>query len=81
EQGERRSVVELEANAVGPDLARCAATVRKQRREEPARGAAADVANSPDPDSSELLDDVDPPYGAELSELAEAARPLVGVPA
>ncbi len=81
EQGERRSVVELEANAVGPDLARCAATVRKQRREEPARGGTEDVLASPEKDPSELLDGVDPPYGVSLSDLAEAARPLVAVPA
>lgn len=81
EQGERRSVVELEANAVGPDLARCAATVRKQRREEPARGVDEDVVSSPREDCSELLDGVELPYETSLSELAEAARPLVGVPA
>ncbi|MGB6162580.1 MAG: single-stranded DNA-binding protein [Pseudonocardiaceae bacterium] len=81
EQGERRSVVELEANAVGPDLARCAATVRKQRREEPARGGTEDVLALPEKDPSELLDGVDPPYGVSLSDLAEAARPLVAVPA
>ncbi|MBV8539340.1 MAG: single-stranded DNA-binding protein [Pseudonocardiales bacterium] len=80
EQGERRSVVELEANAVGPDLARCAATVRKQRREPP-RGGDEDVAASPGQDPSDLPEDTDPPYEVSLSELAEAARPLVGVPA
>jgi single-strand DNA-binding protein len=81
EQGERRSVVELEANAVGPDLARCAATVRKQRREEPARGGTEDVLALPEKDPSELLDGVNPPYGVSLSDLAEATRPLVAVPA
>ena len=81
EQGERRSVVELEANAVGPDLARCAATVRKQRREDPARGGTDDVLASPEQDPSDLLDEADAPYGVSLSDLAEAARPLVTVPA
>ncbi|MGH3864979.1 MAG: single-stranded DNA-binding protein [Pseudonocardiaceae bacterium] len=81
EQGERRSVVELEANAVGPDLARCAATVRKQRREEPARGGNADVLASAEEEPSDLLDGVDPPYEVSLSDLAKAARPLVPVPA
>ncbi|MBV9160628.1 MAG: single-stranded DNA-binding protein [Pseudonocardiales bacterium] len=81
EQGERRSVVELEANAVGPDLARCAATVRKQRREEPPRGGDEDVPASPEEDPSDLLDSADLPHGVSLSELAEAARPLVPVPA
>jgi single-strand DNA-binding protein len=84
EQGERRSVVELEANAVGPDLARCAATVRKQRREQPPSAGGEDAEASPGEDRTdrvELLDRVDPPYGVSLSELAEAARPLVPVPA
>lgn len=81
EQGERRSVVELEASAVGPDLARCAVTVRKQRREEPARGETEEVLTSPEEDPSDLPDGVDPPYGVSLSDLAEAARPLVAVPA
>ncbi len=77
EQGERRSVVELEASAVGPDLARCAATVRKQRREEPSRTGDENVSG----DSSDVLDSAEPPYEVGLSELAEAARPLVPVPA
>ena len=81
EQGERRSVVELEANAVGPDLARCAVTVRKQRREEPLRGGAEDVLASPGEDPSDLLESADLPYGVSLSDLSEAARPLVPVPA
>jgi single-strand DNA-binding protein len=81
EQGERRSIVELEANAVGPDLARCAATVRKQRREEPPRSGDEDVLTSPGEDPSDLLNSAAPPYGVSLSDLAEAARPLVPVPA
>jgi single-strand DNA-binding protein len=81
DQGERRSVVELEANSIGPDLARCAVTVRKQRREEAPRAAPEDALASPGEDSSGLLDGADPPYGVSLSELAEAARPLVPVPA
>ena len=84
EQGERRSVVELEANAVGPDLARCAATVRKQRREQPLSAGDDDAEASPGEDRTdraELFDRADPPYGVSLSELAEAARPLVPVPA
>jgi single-strand DNA-binding protein len=81
EQGERRSVVELEANAVGPDLARCAATVRKQRREQPPSTGDEDTEASPGEDRTDLPDSADPPYGVSLSELAEAARPLVPVPA
>ncbi len=81
EQGERRSVVELEASAVGPDLARCAATVRKQRREEPPRTGEEDASAAVEGNSSNLLDAADRPYEAGLSELAEAARPLVPVPA
>ncbi len=84
EQGERRSVVELEANAVGPDLARCTATVRKQRREQPPSTGDenAEAAPGEDPaDRADLLDRADPPYEVSLSDLAEAARPLVPVPA
>jgi single-strand DNA-binding protein len=81
EQGERRSVVELEASAVGPDLARCAATVRKQRREEPARAAAENAPAPPGEGTSGLPESADSAYGVSLSELAEAARPLVAVPA
>jgi single-strand DNA-binding protein len=80
EEGERRSVVELEASAVGPDLARCAATVRKQRREEPARAAAEDAPAPRGEGSSGLLESAGSPYEVSLSELAEAARPLVAVP-
>ncbi|HET9257855.1 MAG TPA: single-stranded DNA-binding protein [Pseudonocardiaceae bacterium] len=76
EQGERRSVVELEATAIGPDLARCAATVRKQRWEErPPLGAeipAPSFAGEPAD-----LDDAESPEEMSLSDLAEAARPLV----
>lgn len=84
EQGDRRSVVELEANAVGPDLARCAATVRKQRRVQlPSTedGEAKAPSGEGLPDRADLLDQADPSYGVSLSELAEAARPLVPVPA
>jgi single-strand DNA-binding protein len=84
EQGERRSVVELEANAVGPDLARCTATVRKQRREQlPSTGDGnAEASSEPNlPDEVDLLDRADPRYGVSLSDLAEAARPLVPIPA
>jgi single-strand DNA-binding protein len=84
EQGERRSVVELEANAVGPDLARCTATVRKQRREQlPRTGDGnAEASSEQDlPDEVDLLDRADPRYGVSLSDLAEAARSLVPIPA
>jgi single-strand DNA-binding protein len=81
EQGERRSVVELEANAIGPDLARCTATVRKQRREEPPRAADEGAEAPASEDPSDLLDRADSPYRTSLSELSEAARPLVPVPA
>ncbi|MGH3800019.1 MAG: single-stranded DNA-binding protein [Pseudonocardiaceae bacterium] len=84
EQGERRSTVELEANAVGPDLARCAATVRKQRREQPPSTGDDNAEAAPGqdlPDRAEPLGRADPPYEVSLSELAEAARPLVPVPA
>ena len=79
EQGERRSVVELEATAIGPDLARCAATVRKPRREErpPAGGDSGGV--SPAEIVSELLDDMDLPDELSEGNLTGAARPLVAV--
>lgn len=82
EQGERRSVVELEATAVGPDLARCAATVRKPRKEDRPLPGEEDcslvAAGEP---ASERTDDADLPCGVSLTDLAEAARPLVPVPA
>jgi single-strand DNA-binding protein len=81
EQGERRSVVELEANSIGPDLARCAVTVRKQRAAESSRSVNQDAAASPPQDPSDLLDTTDSPYEVSLSDFAEAAGPLVPVPA
>jgi len=97
EEGLRRSVVEMEASAVGPDLARCAATVRKLRRaEEPVRTGdetveALDEFGLPDdfdlpdrddlPDGDHLPDGDDLPDHVSLSDLAAAARPLVPVPA
>lgn len=78
DQGERRSVVEMEASAVGPDLARCAATVRKQRREEGPANTEPEAAEAPPAEESPA----EPPPGAirpddaGLSELADAARPL-----
>jgi single-strand DNA-binding protein len=80
EQGERRSVVELEASAIGPDLARCAATVRKQRREQQPGAGDEDALGEDRTDGAKLTDGVDSPYGVSLSELAEAARPLVPIP-
>lgn len=79
DQGERRSVVELEASAIGPDLARCAATVRKPRWEERPQVAVDNPQASPAEDGSELLDDPDAPREVSLSDLADAARPLVPV--
>jgi single-strand DNA-binding protein len=82
EQGERRSVVELEANAVGPDLARCVATVRKQRREQSLNSVDGNPEASGEelPSRADLLDNMAPPGEVSLSELANAARPLVPVP-
>ena len=77
--GESRSVTEMEASAVGADLARCTTTVRRNRRTEaPADGSVADGSAAdglpevpPAPSDEELA-------GTErLGELAEAARPLV----
>jgi len=77
--GESRSVTEMEASAVGADLARCTTTVRRNRRTEaPADGSVADGSAAdglpevpPAPSDEELA-------GTErLGELADAARPLV----
>ncbi|HEY6425471.1 MAG TPA: single-stranded DNA-binding protein [Pseudonocardiaceae bacterium] len=84
EQGERRSVVELEASAVGPDLARCAATVRKPRREDPPNTGDEGTKASHGaemPGGIDLLERVDLPDEVSLADLADAARPLVPVPA
>ncbi len=94
EEGVRRSVVEMEASALGPDLARCAATVRKQRREEPVITAddglpeefdlAEEVGVAEGVDLAEevgLAEGVDLAEEVSLSDLAEAAGPLVPVPA
>lgn len=79
DQGERRSVVELEASAIGPDLARCAATVRRPRWEERPRAVEGDPPASPTEEPTELLDELDSSEEVRLSDLAEAARPLVSV--
>jgi single-strand DNA-binding protein len=79
EQGERRSVVELEASAIGPDLARCAATVRRPRWEERLRVVDDNPQASAAEGLSDLLDKGDSAEEVGLSDLAEAARPLVSV--
>jgi single-strand DNA-binding protein len=74
EHGERRSVTELDATAVGPDLARCAATVRKPRREESrCNGEEAPLGDQahPERENTEHSDE------AGVPDLADAARPLV----
>ncbi|MDQ2788149.1 MAG: single-stranded DNA-binding protein [Pseudonocardiales bacterium] len=77
DQGERRSVVELEATSIGPDLARCTVTVRKQHREGLSRAASQETVAPPEGDSSELLGRTGPPDAVSLSDLAEAVGPLV----
>jgi len=74
DQGERRSVVEMEASAVGPDLARCMATVRKLRRGEEPVPSGDDVAGTGQAGLSDAASGSDE---VNLSELAAAARPLV----
>jgi single-strand DNA-binding protein len=81
EQGERRSVVELEATAIGPDLARCTATVRKQRRDERAHAVNDSSMAAPAEIEAELLDQIGLPDKMTSGDLADAARPLVPVPA
>lgn len=88
DQGERRSVTELDAHALGPDLARCTVTVHKPRREEIGPDARADERGGldtdgagedslpPDPDEQVEVFDAGDPEGVTLSALAAAARPL-----
>lgn len=86
EQGERRSSVEMEASALGPDLARCMATVRKPRRaDDQVQAGDAEgieqVGGAPE-GAEEATGYVGVPggesdEGARLSELADSARPLV----
>lgn len=67
EEGLRRSVVEMEASAVGPDLARCAATVRKLRRiEEPVRTG--DETGRIREETVEALDECDLPDEFDLPD-------------
>ncbi|MCA1821116.1 MAG: hypothetical protein LC644_04980, partial [Pseudonocardia sp.] len=61
------------------DLARCAASVRKTRREERARAGDDSCPASPAELATEPLDGVDLPDGVGLPDLTEAARPLVAV--
>jgi single-strand DNA-binding protein len=81
DQGERRSVVELEATAIGPDLARCTATVHKQRREERPHSEEHNSAPSSEEIMAELVDDAVPADEVSLARLADAARPLASVSA
>jgi single-strand DNA-binding protein len=81
EQGDRRSVVELEATAIGPDLARCAATVHKQRREERGHAGGDISVAAPAEIGSKPPAGVEPPDEVNLADLADSARPLVPVPA
>jgi single-strand DNA-binding protein len=78
EDGERHSVVELEASAVGPDLARCNATVRRPRREEEPAKAAPEGSDAPEAaEPPDQWAETSPSDEVHLSDLAEAARPLV----
>lgn len=81
EHGERRSVTELEASAIGPDLARCTVTaVRRPRREEAS-------TSEPEGDGAGQEEfavagrETDAVTAGGTGELAEAARPLVGATA
>jgi len=64
--GEARSVVEMEASAVGPDLARCGADLRRTRRPAAPADSAEDAGVASGSDRRD--------------ELADHARPLVPVP-
>ncbi len=81
EQGERRSVVELEASAIGPDLARCTVSgVRRHRREDPAASGPDGHDAEPEEHGAGDEEPVTAPDGG-LGDLADAARPLVGATA
>jgi single-strand DNA-binding protein len=81
DQGERRSVVELEATAIGPDLARCTATVHKQRREQHPHAEEGNSVSSPEEIMGELVDDAVQADEVSFARLADAARPLAPVSA
>lgn len=82
EQGERRSVVEIEATAIGPDLARCTVSgIRRPRRgDSPASGADGDGAGSEGQGDGDREPAVSsgPERDTGLDELADSAHPLVG---
>lgn len=80
--GQNRSVVEMEAVAVGPDLTRSTATVRRYRADAPAEpGAQApDGAVDGRADGNGPAAGRDPAVPDRFAELAAAARPLVAAP-
>jgi single-strand DNA-binding protein len=71
DQGERRSVTELEANAVGPDLARCTVTVHKRRKDEER------ISAGQHPAADEESGSVDAEPGAEGAETRDTATSAV----
>lgn len=72
-EGQQRSMIELEANAVGPDLTHCTAVVRRPRRDgQPPSAAGADERSA---DS-----DAQPSAGHEADRLPDADRQLADSP-
>jgi single-strand DNA-binding protein len=78
-EGVRRYMTEIAATAIGPDLARCTAEVRRRRASEAVEGAATsetvdgtEPAETPAQDAAVRRPDVD-------GGLAHAARPLIPV--
>jgi single-strand DNA-binding protein len=69
-EGKQRSVTELEASAVGPDLCRCTADVQRVRRE-----ATADVAEQAEPQAAATEDTAQPAQ----EKTAENAAPALQV--
>jgi len=67
-EGQRRSVVEMEATTVGPDLGRCTAEVRRNRHL-----AVADLVGS---EAASGNDEVAPGEGQAAGELAGDVAPL-----
>lgn len=85
ELGERRSVVEIEADAIGPDLARCTVSgVRRPRRDDrDDRGEPGSEDHHHEGTGGSGAGDWEPdavPAG-DLGESADPTRPLVGTTA
>jgi single-strand DNA-binding protein len=77
-EGVRRYMTEIAATAVGPDLARCTAEVRRRRASEVTEGAASEAVDGTAPTETRLHDAAVGSLEAD-GGLAHAARPLIPV--